>query len=83
MLRGQRDKIIVGTKASRYGPEGFDFTADPIRRGFQESLRLLGTHYVDILQLHDVEFVDLEGPIGEGYAELVRLGVPACAGSSA
>jgi L-galactose dehydrogenase len=34
---------------------------------------LLGTDYVDILQLHDVEFVDLEGPIGEGYGELVQL----------
>ena len=73
VLRGQRDTIIVGTKAGRYGPEEFDFSADRIRRGFEESLRLLGTDYVDILQLHDVEFVDLQGPIGEGYAELVRL----------
>jgi L-galactose dehydrogenase len=73
VLRGRRDKIIVGTKAGRYGPEEFDFSASRIRRGFEESLRLLGTDYVDILQLHDVEFVDLEGPIGEGFQELVRL----------
>jgi aryl-alcohol dehydrogenase-like predicted oxidoreductase len=73
VLRGRRHEIIVGTKAGRYGPEEFDFSAARIRRGFEESLRLLGTDYVDILQLHDVEFVDLEGPIGEGYAELVRL----------
>jgi aryl-alcohol dehydrogenase-like predicted oxidoreductase len=73
VLRGRRDEIIVGTKAGRYGPEEFDFSADRIRRGFEDSLRLLGTDYVDILQLHDVEFVDLEGPMGEGYGELVRL----------
>jgi L-galactose dehydrogenase len=73
VLRGRRQEIIVGTKAGRYGPAEFDFSADRIRRGFEESLRLLGTDYVDIMQLHDVEFVDLEGPIGEGYAELVRL----------
>jgi L-galactose dehydrogenase len=73
VLRGRRDKIIIGTKAGRYGPEEFDFSAARIRRGFEESLRRLGTEYVDIFQLHDVEFVDLKGPIGEGYAELVRL----------
>ena len=73
VLRGRRDEIIVGTKAGRYGPEEFDFSADRIRRGFEESLRRLGTDHVDIMQLHDVEFVDLAGPIGEGYEELVRL----------
>jgi L-galactose dehydrogenase len=73
VLRGRRHEIIVGTKAGRYGPEEFDFSAERIRRGVEESLRLLGTDYVDILQLHDVEFVDLEGPIGEGYGELVQL----------
>jgi L-galactose dehydrogenase len=73
VLRGGRHEIIVGTKAGRYGPEEFDFSAERIRRGVEESLRLLGTDYVDILQLHDVEFVDLEGPIGEGYGELVQL----------
>jgi L-galactose dehydrogenase len=73
VLRGRRDEIIVGTKVGRYGPEEYDFSADRIRRGFEDSLRLLGTDQVDILQLHDVEFVDLEGPMGEGYGELVRL----------
>jgi L-galactose dehydrogenase len=73
VLRGRRHEIIVGTKAGRYGPEDFDFSAVRIRRGFEESLRLLGTDYVDILQLHNVEFVHLEGPISEAYGELVRL----------
>jgi L-galactose dehydrogenase len=73
VLRGRRHEIIVGTKAGQYAPGEFDFSAQRIRRGFEESLRLLGTDYVDILQLHDVEFVDLEGPLGEAYRELIRL----------
>jgi L-galactose dehydrogenase len=84
VLRGRRDEIILGTKAGRYGPEEYHLSADRIRRSVEESLRRLGTDYVDIFQLHDVEFVDifqlhdvefvdLEGPIGEGFGELVRL----------
>jgi aryl-alcohol dehydrogenase-like predicted oxidoreductase len=46
VLRGRRDEIIVGTKAGRYRPEEFDFSADRIRRGFEDSLRLLGTNHV-------------------------------------
>jgi aryl-alcohol dehydrogenase-like predicted oxidoreductase len=73
VLRGRRHEIIVGTKAGKYGPDELDFSADRIRRGFEDSLRRLDTDYVDILQLHNVEFVDLEGPLGEAYGELVRL----------
>ena len=73
VLRGRRDEVIVATKAGRYGHTEFDFSADRTRRSIEESLRLLGTDYVDILQLHDVDWVDLEGPLGEGYEELIRL----------
>jgi L-galactose dehydrogenase len=73
VLRGRRDEIIVGTKAGKYGPDEQDFSADRIRRGIEDSLRRLGTDYVDILQLHNVEFADLQGQLGEAYAELVRL----------
>jgi L-galactose dehydrogenase len=73
MLRGRRQEIIVGTKAGKYGPDDLDFSADRIRRSFEDSLRRLGTDYVDILQLHNVEFVDLQGPLGDAYEELARL----------
>jgi L-galactose dehydrogenase len=73
VLRGRRQEIIVGTKAGKYGPDEQDFSADRIRRGFEDSLRRLDTDYVDILQLHNVEFIDLEGPLEEAYEELVRL----------
>lgn len=72
-LAGKRDRVVVGTKTGRFGAEQFDFSAVGVRSGVEESLRLLGTDYVDILQLHDVEFASLEQVLGEGYAELLRL----------
>ncbi|GMA21636.1 aldo/keto reductase [Arsenicicoccus piscis] len=70
---GLRDRIVLGTKAGRYGVDSFDFSAKGIRASVERSLRLLGTDHVDILQLHDIEFVDLQPVIDEGYPELLRL----------
>ena len=72
-LKGTRDSVIVGTKAGRYGFDEFDFSPKRIRDGFHRSLELLQTDYVDILQLHDIEFVTLDGVFTDSYAELVKL----------
>ncbi|KWX66123.1 aldo/keto reductase [Mycobacterium sp. NAZ190054] len=72
-LSGKRDEVIVATKAGRYGLDEFDFTPRRIREGVHRSLQLLQTDYVDILQLHDIEFVSLDGVFGAAYGELVRL----------
>ena len=72
-LQDQRDDVIVATKAGRYGFDAFDFRPASIREGVHRSLRLLRTDYVDILQLHDVEFVSLDGVFADAYSELVRL----------
>jgi L-galactose dehydrogenase len=70
---GRRDQLIIGTKAGRFGYTDFDFSPSRIRRSLENSLRLLKTDYVDILQLHDIEYVPL-GPVFEdSYAELVAL----------
>ncbi|RAX16348.1 hypothetical protein DC347_11085 [Pseudarthrobacter sp. AG30] len=72
-LAGRRSEIILGTKAGRYGFDDFDFSPARIRRSVEQSLELLRTDYVDILQFHDIEFVPL-GPLFEdSYAELVNL----------
>lgn len=57
-LEGKRDKIFLATKCGRYGkvPEGFDFSAERITAGIDESLKRLRTDHVDLLQAHDVEF---------------------------
>lgn len=72
-LKGRRDSVIVGTKAGRYGFDEFDFSPRRIRESVHVSLRLLQTDYVDILQLHDIEFVNLAGIFTDSYAELVKL----------
>ena len=69
----KRDRVVLSTKAGRFGDDDFDFSAAGVRRSVEESLRLLRTDHVDILLLHDVEFVDLSVPFGEGYEELCRI----------
>lgn len=72
-LSGRRSEVVLGTKAGRYGLGDFDFSPARIRQSLDQSLRLLRTDYVDILQLHDIEFVPL-GPLFEdSYAELTTL----------
>ena len=55
-----RDKYIISTKAGRYGSElsDFDMSGARIRKSLDESLSRLGVDEVDILFLHDIEFVD-------------------------
>ena len=47
------------SKCGRYGTEQKDFDYSPatIRRSLTRSLERLGTSYLDVLYLHDVEFV--------------------------
>lgn len=73
-LRGlPRQDFVLATKAGRYGPDRFDFSPARIRRSLDESLQRLGTGYVDVFQLHDVEFGDLDRILDESVAELHAL----------
>ena len=69
-LVGRRDQVVLGTKTGRYGVNDFDFSPGRIRRSVENSLRLLKTDYVDILQFHDIEFVPLDPVFEDSYAEL-------------
>ncbi|CAL8101429.1 unnamed protein product [Orchesella dallaii] len=55
-----RKTFYISTKAGRYytpGWEGrFDFTAQKVLNSVEASLEKLGLKYVDIIQVHDVEF---------------------------
>jgi len=53
-----RDRFLLSTKAGRYGIDCFDFSARRILASVDESLTRLQTDYVDILFLHDIEFVE-------------------------
>ena len=54
-----RERYFIGTKVGRYERDPtkmFDHTADRAVRSVEESLRRLKMDYVDLLQVHDVEF---------------------------
>lgn len=76
ILEGRRRRVLIATKAGRYGrkaPEGFDFSAERMRTSVEDSLRRLRTDVVDVLQVHDVEFGETERIIDETVPALEQL----------
>lgn len=57
-LGGKRQGIILASKCGRYGLQDFDFSRKKILASIDESLMRLKTDYLDLFQLHDIEFVD-------------------------
>jgi L-galactose dehydrogenase len=54
-----RKAYYLATKVARYEldyPRMFDFSADAAKKSFARSLALLQLDYVDVLQIHDLEF---------------------------
>ncbi|TFV88855.1 aldo/keto reductase [Blastococcus sp. CT_GayMR16] len=84
-LKGRRDDVVLATKS--YNPMG----RDPNRRGSsrrwiiqacEDSLRRLGTDYIDLYQLHRPdENTDIEDTLG-ALTDLVRQGKVRMIGSS-
>lgn len=78
-----RDCYLMATKCGRYDADAFDFSPARIRRSLDESLQRLRTDHLDVFQLHDVEFGDLDRILDESVAtlhELKRSGVVRCIG---
>jgi aryl-alcohol dehydrogenase-like predicted oxidoreductase len=60
-LRGRpRDSYQLCTKLGRYSLTHFDFSAKRVEESVHVSLHRLGTDHLDVLLLHDVEFVPLQ-----------------------
>ncbi|GAA0878200.1 aldo/keto reductase [Algoriphagus jejuensis] len=57
-LEGKRKDIILASKCGRYDLQDFDFSRKKILQSIDESLVRLKTDYLDLFQLHDIEFVD-------------------------
>ncbi|RIX53888.1 aldo/keto reductase [Paenibacillus nanensis] len=68
-----RDRFYLSTKTGRYGIDAFDFSRSRIEASLEESLRRLQTDYVDILFLHDIEFVPPETILEEAIPALNSL----------
>ena len=59
-LKGiDRSSYLLGTKLGRYTDRHFDFSATRVEESIHTSLHRLGTDHLDLLLLHDVEFVKL------------------------
>ncbi|MCM3729192.1 aldo/keto reductase [Neobacillus cucumis] len=73
-LKGiQRKNYILSTKAGRYGDDDFDFSESTIKKSVEESLKRLGTDYIDILHLHDIEFGSMDQILEESIPTLQIL----------
>jgi L-galactose dehydrogenase len=72
-LAGKREKVVLATKCGRYGFRDFDFSARGITNGFDSSLLRLKTDYVDLLQIHDVEFSEYNRIVEESLPALRQI----------
>lgn len=72
-LVGQRQQVILASKGGRIDRDEFDFSARGIVDMCAASLRRLQTDYLDIYQLHDIEFGDPVQIINEAIPALQRL----------
>ncbi|HIM57595.1 MAG TPA: aldo/keto reductase, partial [Candidatus Latescibacteria bacterium] len=80
---GWREKIYLQTKTGTHPERKGDYSAEATRWSVENSLRLLGTDYLDSVLIHDP--ADIEIPLSPGYAldELLAMkesGIIGCVG---
>ena len=71
-----RDKYFLSTKVGRYGKDGvntWDYSAKRATESVYESMERLHVDYIDIINVHDVEFSDLHQVVEETLPALVKL----------
>ena len=71
-----RDKFFLSTKVGRYGEDGhntWDYSAERVTRSVYESMERLNIDYVDLINVHDIEFSDLQQVANETLPALVKL----------
>ncbi|HSR29591.1 MAG TPA: aldo/keto reductase [Anaerolineae bacterium] len=75
-LRGRREGVILATKMGRYDKDrhtGFDFSAQRVALSVEASLRRLQTDYIDVFQVHDIEYGRKEQIIHETLPAIFKL----------
>ena len=72
-IKGKRNDILLATKCGRYGLRDFDFSYQRILESADESLKRLKTDYVDLMQLHDIEFGSKEQVLNEAIPALQKI----------
>ncbi len=71
-----RSRYYLSTKVGRYGRDGvnhWDYSASRARESVYESMERLGVDYLDLINVHDIEFADLEQICSETLPALVAL----------
>ena len=71
-----RDKYYLSTKVGRYGKDGvntWDYSAKRAQESVYESMERLHIDYIDLINVHDVEFADLNQVVNETLPALVEL----------
>ena len=68
-----REKYLLGSKLGRYSDVHFDFSPKRVEESIHVSLQRLGTDYLDVLLLHDVEFVPLQQIWEETLPAVLKL----------
>lgn len=72
----ERSRYYLSTKVGRYGENGvnmWDYSAKRVTDSVYESMERLNIDYIDIINVHDVEFADLNQVVGETLPALVEL----------
>jgi aryl-alcohol dehydrogenase-like predicted oxidoreductase len=72
----RRDRYILSTKVGRYGKDGvntWDYSAKRATESVYESMDRLHVDYIDLINVHDVEFADLQQVVDETLPALVEL----------
>ncbi|WP_277227526.1 aldo/keto reductase [Hymenobacter sp. YC55] len=71
-----REKYYLSTKVGRYGQDGvksWDYSATRAIRSVEESMARLHVEYIDLINVHDIEFSDLNQVIEETLPALTSL----------
>ncbi|MDE7475291.1 MAG: aldo/keto reductase [Duncaniella sp.] len=71
-----RDKYYLSTKVGRYGKDGvntWDYSAKRAKESVYESMERLGIDHIDLINVHDIEFADLNQVVNETLPALVEL----------
>lgn len=72
-LVGRREQIVLATKGGRIDREEFDFSYQGILHMCEASLKRLQTEWIDVYQLHDIEFADKGQIVNEAIPALHKL----------
>lgn len=71
-----REKYFLSTKVGRYGKDGvntWDYSGKRAIESVAESMDRLGIDFIDIINVHDIEFADLDQVVNETLPALVEL----------